>query len=122
MVYSAECHLVWCPRYRRRVFVGRVAARVEAIVREVVAVHGGEVIGLEVMPDDVHLLVEVSPAVAVSRLLRALRGRGSRELGQEFPRAWRLPALWSRSWLVSIVGGAPVHVVKGCVENQERVA
>jgi REP-associated tyrosine transposase len=102
------------------VLVGVVAARLEGIVRAVVAEHDGEVFGLEVMPDHVHLLVEVSPAVALSRFVQALKGCSCRRLRQEFPRLWRLPALWLPSWFVLTVGGAPVHVVKRCVENQKR--
>jgi putative transposase len=111
-VYSAKYHLIWCPKCRRRVLVGRVAGRLEAIVREVVAEHGGEVLGLEVMPDHVHHLVEVPPAVPLSRLVQLLKGRSSRRLRQEFPNLRRLPALWSPSWFVSTVSGAPLDVVK----------
>jgi putative transposase len=121
-VYSAKYHVVWCPKYRRRVLVGRVAGRLDVIVREVVAEHDGEVLGLEVMPDHVHLLVEVPPAVPLSGLVQLLKGRSSRRLRQEFPSLRRLPALWSPSWFVSIDGGAPLHVVKRYVENQKRVA
>ena len=111
MVYSARYHVVWCPRGRRRVLVGRVADRLEAILRRVVAELGGEVLGLEVMPDQVHRLV----GVPLSRLLQALKGRSSRRLR-------RLPVLWSLSWFVFTVGGAPGHVVKRYVENQKRAA
>jgi putative transposase len=121
-VYSAKYHVVWCPKYRRGVLVGRVADRLEAIVREVVAERDGEVLGLEVMPDHVHLLVEVPPAVPLSRLVKLLKGRSSRRLRRELPRLRRLPALWSPSWFVSTVGGAPLDVVKRYVENQKRAA
>jgi len=121
-VFSAKYHVIWCPKYRRRVLVGEVASRLEAIVRQVVAELGGEVIGLEVMPDRVHLLVEVPPVVSLSRLVQALKGRSSRRLRREFPRLRRLPALWSPSWFVSTVGGAPLDVVKRYVENQKRAA
>ncbi len=121
-VYSAKYHVVWCPKYRRRVLAGRVADRLEAIVREVVAEHGGEILGLEVMPDHVHLLVELAPAVPLSRLVQLLKGRSSRRLRQEFPSLRPLPALWSPSWFVSTVGGAPLDVVKRYVENQKRAA
>jgi putative transposase len=93
------------------VLVGAVASRLAAIVREVVAEHHGTMIGLEVIPDHAHLLVEVPPAVPLSRLVQLLNGRSSRRLRQEFPRLRRLPALWSPSWFVSTVGGAPLGVV-----------
>jgi len=126
-VYSAGYHIIWCPEYRRRVVAGRVEARVKVIVFEVVAEAGGEVIEVEVievevMPDHVHLLVEVPLGVALPELVQKLKGRSSRMLRAEFAHLRRLPALWSPSWFVSTLGGAPLEVVRRYVENQKRAA
>jgi len=94
-LYSAKYHLIWCPKYRRRVLVGEVEARLKEIVGEVVATVKGEVIELEVMPDHVHLLVELPPGVHLPAVLQQLKGRSSRLLRQEFPQLRRLPVLWS---------------------------
>jgi len=51
--------------------------------------------------------------------MQTLTGRTSGQLRAEFPRLRRLPALWSPSWFVSTVGGAPLEVVRGYVENQK---
>ena len=119
VVYSAKYHLVWCPKYRRRVLVGKVEARLAGIIREVCAEHQVEVLGLEIMPDHVHLLVEVDPSFGVSRLVRLLKGRSSRMLRREFAHLRRFPSLWTNSWFVSTVGGAPLSVIKAYVENQK---
>jgi REP-associated tyrosine transposase len=111
-VYSAKYHLIWCPKYRRRVLVGE---RVKVIIGDVAA----EVIEVEVMPDHVHLLAEVPPTVPLSRFVGLAKGRSSRLLRMEFPRLRRLPVLWSPSWFVSTVGGAPLEVVRRYVENQK---
>jgi len=121
-VYSAKYHIIWCPKYRRRVLAGRVEVRLSEIIFEVVAEAGGEVIEVEVMLDHVHLLVEVPPAVALSKLVQKLKGCSSRMLRAEFAHLRRLPALWSPSWFISTVGGAPLEVVRRCVENQKRAA
>ena len=74
------------------------------------------------MPEHVHLLVEVDPQYGIHRLVRAIKGRSSRLLRQEYP--WlksRLPTLWTNSYFVSTVGGAPLEVVKQYIENQKRV-
>ena len=76
--------------------------------------------GLDVMPDHVHLLVEVPPAVPLSRLVQLVKGRSSRRLRQEFAALGRLPALWAPSWFVSTVGGAPLDVVKRYVEKKRE--
>ncbi|MDQ1392098.1 MAG: REP-associated tyrosine transposase [Acidimicrobiaceae bacterium] len=77
-VYSAKYHVIWCPRYRRRVLVGPVEDRLREIIAQVVLEVGGEVIEVEVMPDQVHLVVEVPPAVALSSWSRCSRA-GHRE-------------------------------------------
>ncbi len=120
-VYSTKYHLIWCPKYRRRVLAGRVEERLKEILAEVAGEVGAEIIEVEVMPDHVHLLVEVPPAVARSRFVQ-LEGRSARLLRQEFPPLRRLGCLWSPSWFVSTVGGAPLEVVRRYVENQKRVA
>ncbi len=121
-VFSAKYHIIFCPKYRRRVLVGPVAPRLEEILRGVCAEHHANVLGLEVMPDHVHLLIDLPPAVALSRLLHMLKGRSSHRLRQEFPSLQRLPTLWTRSWFVATVGGAPLAVVKRYVENQKDAA
>jgi len=121
-VYSAKYHLIWCPKYRRRVRAGAVEERVEEILAQVAGEVGARIIEVEVMPDHVHLLVEVPPPVALSRFVQLAKGRSCRLLRQEFPQLRRLPCLWSPSWFVSTVGGAPLEVVRGYVENQKRAA
>jgi putative transposase len=74
------------------------------------------------MPDHVDLLVEIPPAVARSEFMRVAKGRSSRLLRAELAALRRLPCLWSRSWLGSMVGGAPVEVVGRDVENQRTAA
>ena len=117
-VSSAKDHLIWCPRYRRRV-LGGVDERVKVIIGDVAAEVGVEVIEVEVLPDQVHLLAEVPPTVPLSRVVGLAKGRSSRLLGMEFPRLRRLPVLWRLSWFVSTVGRAPLEVVCRYVENHK---
>ena len=100
--------------------VGPVEQRLKTIIAEVCAEMSVEVLEIEVMPDHVHLLVEIPPTVALSRFTQAVKGRSSRVLRREFSRLHRLPCLRSPSWFVSTVGGAPLHVVRRYVENQKQ--
>jgi REP-associated tyrosine transposase len=122
VVYSCKYHVVWCPKYRRQVLVRGVEKRLKKILKEVASERQAEVIELEVMPDHVHVLVEVHPQFGVHRLIKAMKGRSSRLLRDEFP--WlksRLPTLWTNSYFVSTVGGAPLAVIKQYIENQKNV-
>jgi len=61
VVYSCTYHVVFCPKYRRKVLVNGVDERLKAIIRQVADETQSEVLELEVMPDHVHLLCEVAP-------------------------------------------------------------
>lgn len=122
VVYSCKYRVVFCPKYRRPVLVDGVDERLKQIVREVVAETRSDLIEMEVMPDHVHLLVEVDPQFGVHKLIKLVKGRSSRFLRQEFPRLRsRLPTLWTNSYFVSTVGGSPLAVVKQYIENQKWV-
>ena len=119
---SFQCayHVVWCPKYRRKVIGGRMEVRLKEIIVEVIEDRGAWLVELETMPDHVHLLVEVDPQFGVHRLVKAIKGRSSRVLREEFP--WlrsKLPSLWTNSYFVATVGGAPLSVIKRYVEMQK---
>lgn len=75
---------------------------------------------VEIMPDHVHLLVDVDPQFGVHRLIKNIKGRSSRILRQEFKfLTTKLPTLWTNSYFVSTVGGAPLAIVKQYIESQK---
>ena len=122
VVYSCKYHVVWCSKYRRRVLADGVDTRLKTIINEVCAEFDVEMIELEVMPDHVHLLVEVDPQFGIHRIVKYIKGRSSRLLRAEFPRLKsRLPTLWTNSYFVSTVGGAPLEVIKQYIEQQKLV-
>src|SRR5436305_7894251 len=120
--YSCKYHVVWCPKYRRKVLTEEIAQRLQTILRETCQEHQAEIVSLEVMADHVHLLVECDPQLGIHRLVRLLKGRSSRFLRQEFPvLKQKLPTLWTNSYFVSTVGGAPLSVIKQYIEKQKHV-
>lgn len=121
VVYRCAYRVVWCPKYRRPVIEGDVADRLKQIIREVAVERECEIIELETMPDQVHLLVECDPQYGIHRLVKQIKARSSRVLRQEFPSLKsRLPTLWTNSYFVATVGGTTSEVVKHYVENQRN--
>jgi REP-associated tyrosine transposase len=121
-VYSAKYHLMWCPKYRRGVVAGAVEERLTEILGRVAEGVGAEILGVEVVPDHVLLVVVIAPVVALWEFMPLAKGRSSRLLRAEFVALHRLAWWWSPSWLGSPVGGAPLEVVRGDVENQKQAA
>ena len=114
--------MVFCPKYRRKVLVDGVDIRLKEIIHQVATELSCEVMELEVMPDHVHILCEVDPQFGVHKFVRRVKGRSSRLLRQEFPQLKsKLPTLWTNSYFVSTVGGAPMAILKQYIEAQKNV-
>lgn len=121
VVYSCKYHVIWCPKYRKSVLIDGVDVRLKEIIQVVAKECDSEILELEVMPDHVHLLVEVDPQFGIHKLIKLMKGRSSRLIRTEF--RWiksRLPTLWTNSYFVSTIGGAPLEVVKQYIEQQKH--
>lgn len=120
IVYSCKYHVVWCPKYRRKVLIRDVERRLKELIIQICAERQIEIIEMEIMPDHVHLLCEVDPQYGIHKAIREIKGTTSRILRQEFKHlTTKLPTLWTNSYFVSTVGGAPLEVIKHYVENQK---
>jgi putative transposase len=99
-----------------------VAARRNELVLAMQDEYGLTVLGIEVMPDHVHLLVDVDPHIGIASVLAKIKGYTSHELRQQFP--WlkrRLPTLWTRSKFISCVGAVTLDVVQDYIASQKGV-
>jgi len=121
IVYSCKYHVVWCPKYRRKVLRGSISERLKELIEEKCSEIGAEIIEMEIMPDHVHMLLEVDPQYGVHKAVKLIKGYSSYILRKEFVElTTKLPTLWTNSYFVSTVGGAPLTVIKQYIENQTR--
>jgi len=114
--------VVFCPKYRRQVLVDGVDRRLKQIIAEVAKETDSLLLETEVMPDHVHLLIDVDPQFGLHRVVKAIKARSSRLLRDEFP--WlksRIPTLWTHGYFVSTAGGAPLAVIKRYIAKQKNV-
>ena len=123
-MFILRAHLVFVTRYR--VSAARHPDCMEQIMRDVRADSGTGLAEFNGEPERVHLLVNVPPTVAISRLARSLNGVSSRRLRQEFPGLrqyyWRARRLWSGSYFAGPAGGAPISVLRQYIEQQDPPA
>ncbi|AHA87597.1 transposase A [Helicobacter pylori BM012A] len=121
VVYSCKYHIVWYPKYRRKVLVGAVELRLKEIIQEVAKELRVEIIEMQTDKDHIHILADVDPSFGVMKFIRTAKGRSSKVLRQEFNHLkTKLPTLWTNSCFISTVGGAPLNVVKQYIENQQN--
>ena len=122
IMYSCQYHVIFCPKYRRKVLIDAVAARLKELVLSKQAEYGYIVIEMEVLPEHVHLLLDVDPRAGINVVVGKIKGFTSHELRNEFP--WlkkRLPTLWTRSKFISTVGAVTLAVVQQYIEQQKNV-
>jgi putative transposase len=121
VTYSSKYHVVWCTKWRRKLITPDVEKRLREIISLVAETTRSDVIEMEVMPDHVHILVEVDPQFGIHRYVKMTKGRSSRLLRLEFPPLKsRVPTLWTNSYFVSTVGGAPLEEIKKYILNQKN--
>lgn len=122
IAYSCKYHVVWCSKYRRKVLVEEVEQRLKELIVGVASELRVDIIEMEIMPDHVHLLLEVDPQFGIHRAVKNIKGKTSRILRAEFiSLRTRLPSLWTNSYFVATVGGAPLEVFKQYIESQKYV-
>jgi REP-associated tyrosine transposase len=120
VIYVCRYHVVFCPKYRRKVLTPPINERLKTILAEQIERWGQELIELEVMPDHVHLLIGCDPQFGIHRLVKLLKGYSAHALREEFPvLKRRLPSLWTNSYYCATVGGVTLETLKRYVENQK---
>ena len=122
ITYSCKYHVIWCSKYRRKVLVEEVGQRLKELIVGVASELRVDIIEMEIMPDHVHLLLEVDPQFGIHRAVKNIKGKTSRILRAEFiSLRTRLPSLWTNSYFVATGGGAPLEVIKQYIESQKYV-
>lgn len=122
IVYSCKYHVVFCPKYRRKILTDGIDVRFKEIAQTVADELHFEILEMEVMPDHVHMLLEVDPQFGIHKAVKHIKRRTSHNLRAEFPTInKRIPTLWTNSYFVSTVGGAPLSQVKQYIENQKNI-
>jgi putative transposase len=111
-------HFVFIPKRRKKVLVGAVAEKLQQIICELVIENRWKIIAMEVMPDHVHLFLNVKPTDDPSSIMRKIKGRASHHLRKEFPELLKIPTLWTPSYFVSTAGNICTETVKKYIEQQ----
>lgn len=108
------------PKRRKSVLIRDVETRLREIIWGVCNENDWKIIALEIMPDHVHLFVNVNPDDPAHKVIRAIKGRSSRFLRKEFPHLLKLPSLWTHSYFVSTAGNVSTETVRMYIENQRH--
>ena len=121
-VYNIGYHIIWCPKYRRKVLYGNIEIRLKEILVSKAEENGWSIEKIECMPDHIHIFIKVTPSDSISHIVSQLKGYSSSVLRKEFPELKkRLPTLWTRSFYVETIGHISEETIKKYIENQKKI-
>ena len=121
VTYSCKYHVVFCPKYRRPVLVDGVDDCLKKLIKETCDQLNVEIIEMEIMPDHVHIFIDLDPRLGVHTVIKTMKGRSARILRSEFP--WlktRLPNMWTRSYFLCTVGHVNEDTIQKYINEQKR--
>lgn len=119
-VYNLGYHIIWCPKYRKKILVGDVESRLRILLYEKSDMCGWNIEQMEIMPDHVHIFIKATPSDSVAHIASQLKGYTSHQLRAEFPHIKsRLPTLWTRSYYAESIGHISEHTIKKYIEEQK---
>ena len=113
-------HFVFCPRYRRKIFlIPNVEDRFKHMVKFICNEMEIEIIAIECDRDHTHMFLNCLPTLSPSDIMQKIKGVTSRVLRDEFPELKKMPSLWTRSYFVSTAGNVCSETIKKYVESQK---
>jgi len=120
-VSDLKIHLVCVTKYRRKVLTVAGLKVIENSFNEVAKKMNFKILEFNGESDHIHVIVEYPPKLSISSIVNALKGVSSRKYGQAgLPKPLGKKSLWSPSYFVSSVGGAPLEVLKKYIQKQEK--
>ena len=118
--WNCKYHIVFAPKYRRKVFYGSKRLEIGQILRQLCEWKGITIIEAEVCPDHIHMLVEIPPKYAVASVMGFLKGKSSLMIYQKWANMryqYRNREFWCRGYYVDTVG-KNTKKIKEYIANQ----
>jgi len=106
-VYESKYHLVWCPKYRKKILVGAIRERVKQIFYKIAEEFDFEIDSCEVAADHIHILLSFPPRYSISKVVGIIKSISSSKIFDEFPdiskKLWA-GHFWEQVYFVRTVG------------------
>ena len=120
-VYNLGYHIIWCPKYRRKVLINEIENKLKEIIITKCNELDCYVHELNIMPDHVHLFVKTKPTIAPHFLIQQIKGISSRILRNEFKELKRkIPSMWTRSYFIESVGHISQETIEKYIQEQKN--
>ena len=123
-VYQTAYHVIWCPKYRKRILKGEIAEALRLAITAICIEREWPILTLEIQPDHIHLFVTIPPSQAVADAVKILKGSTARKLFVAFPALKDQlygGHLWSPSYYVGTAGNVSAETIRHYIERTEHI-
>ena len=120
--HRLQYHLVWIPKYRKRVLLGKVSVRLQDLFRQAAHVNRWVIHELNVQRDHVHMLIQVEPSVSVAHVVQILKGGSSNVIRTEFPELEEFlwgDSFWADGYFAESIGTVQEDMIRKYIREQQ---
>ena len=113
--HRLQYHLVWIPKYRKRVLRGKIAIRLRQLLYEACRVNRWWTSEMSIQEDHIHLVVQIPPQYSVAEVVQIFKGGTSRVLRKEYAELEEFlwgDSFWADGYFAETVGQVDEEVVK----------
>ena len=114
-------HLIWIPKYRKRILKGHLARRLEELFKQCAEVNRWEIHELNVQIDHVHMLVQLRQDISVSSAVQLFKGGSSKKIREEYPELEEFlwgNSFWADGYFAETVGQLNEKRIREYIRNQ----
>ena len=120
--FCCRYHIIFCTKYRCKVLTPEIQGRFKEIVLSLQEANNFIVLGMEAIPDRVHLMLDVDPTIGVDFIVKRIKHKTANTLKKEFPElASNIPSLWTRKRFIATVGSVSDKTIEDYYRNQKGV-
>ena len=119
--HRVKYHIVWTPKYRKRILDGKLAERLKELLEECIEVNRWAMDEISIQKDHIHLLIQFVPSISISEMVQILKGGTSRVIREEFPELKEFlwgSGLWADGYFVESVGSFEENIIQKYIQNQ----
>jgi len=120
--HKLKYHLVWIPKYRKRILKGALVPRIEGLLYECSEFNGWKIEELEILDDHVHMLIQLKPSISVSKVVQFFKGGSSKVLRKEFPHLKEFlwgDSFWADGYFAESIGRLNEAEIGKYIKNQK---
>lgn len=122
-VYNINYHIVWCPKYRKKILVGNLKEFLDQEIQNIAEFCGYLVLEMRVMPDHIHLFVQCNPFDSPTKIVKTFKGITANHAFKKFPdlrrKIWK-DKLWGLSYYVGTTGHVSAQTIERYIREQEK--